>query len=231
MKIASYLAMTAAEFQSAEQYPPHMAWMACHFSPYGTGLSNLPTFLPDNSLLILNDITPVFGHDPQRITEELRCVAEEWNCDGILLDFQRPGEAQTRAITEAIAALPFPVGVTPQYAEHLSCAVFLPPLPLTTPLQDYLAPWSGRDIWLEIATERDCIRVDRSGSHELRQDFIPIPLPHRDEALHCRYGMKVQENHIDFYLQRGKEEVAALTEAGERLGISRFVGLYQQFGK
>ena len=48
------LAMTAAELGAAP-LPSHPAWMACHFSPYSTGLTNLPPKLPQDSLLILND--------------------------------------------------------------------------------------------------------------------------------------------------------------------------------
>ena len=42
MAIRQYLAMTAAEMTQAGSLPRHAAWMACHFSPYSTGLTNLP---------------------------------------------------------------------------------------------------------------------------------------------------------------------------------------------
>ena len=58
MAIRTYLAMTASEFAKADPLPPHVAWMACHFSPYDSGLTNLPRKLPTNSLLILNK--PIF---------------------------------------------------------------------------------------------------------------------------------------------------------------------------
>ena len=58
MAIAPFLAMTAAEMQNSSQLPPKIAWMACHFSPYGLGLSNLPKELPSDSLLMVDDITP-----------------------------------------------------------------------------------------------------------------------------------------------------------------------------
>ena len=46
MAIRPFLAMTAAEIRGTETLPPKTAWMACHFSPYSTGLSNLPKDLP-----------------------------------------------------------------------------------------------------------------------------------------------------------------------------------------
>lgn len=229
MAIVPYLAITAAEL--AEKGPPPfpIAWMACHFSPYSTGLSNLPQSLPKGSLLILNDRTPVFGHDPRRIAGQLEAAAAQLECSGILLDFQRVGEAQTQAVAAAVAALPYPVAVTPAYAEGLDCAVFLPPPPLITPLKDHLRPWRGHTIWLELAIDRALFRVDKKGCKQIAYD-APLPCPHTDEKLHCRYGMAVQEDHIDFFLQREKAQLQTLTAEAEMLGIRRFVGLYQQLG-
>ena len=47
MAIGRYFAMTAAEIRGCSALPAGIAWMACHFSPYGTGLSNLPPELPE----------------------------------------------------------------------------------------------------------------------------------------------------------------------------------------
>ena len=229
MAIVPYLAMTAAELAEKGPLPFPVAWMACHFSPYSTGLSNLPQALPKGSLLILNDRTPVFGHDPRRIAGQLEDAVAQLECAGILLDFQRPGEAQTRAIAAAAAALPCPVAVTPAYAEGLSCAVFLPPPPLNKPLAAQLQPWQGREVWLEVATDRALFRVDKSGCKQIADDD-PLPCLHTDEKLHCRYGIAAQEDHIDFYLWRKKAQLQALMAEAEMLGIRRFVGLYQQLG-
>ena len=51
MAIRPFLAMTAAEIRGTETLPPKTAWMACHFSPYSTGLSNLPKALPPGSMI------------------------------------------------------------------------------------------------------------------------------------------------------------------------------------
>lgn len=230
MAIVLYLAMTAAEFDTSSPGFAHMAWMACHFSPYGTGLSNLPEQLPGGSLLILNDRTPVFGHSPERIAGQLADTVEKLECDGILLDFQRSGEARSQAIAAAAAALPCPVAVTPPYAQELDCAVFLPPPPLTVPLEAHLAPWQGREIWLEAATEYACLRISRTGCQDIAWDGDGPPCPHVDETVHCRYRMEVWEDHIDFFLRRDQPELKALMKRGEKVGVRRFVGLYQQLG-
>ena len=72
MAIRLYLAMTAAEIRENTGLPPKIAWMACHFSPYCTGLSNLPRILAAGSVLMLDDVTPIFHHDPQQIAAQLR---------------------------------------------------------------------------------------------------------------------------------------------------------------
>lgn len=230
MEIVLYMAMTAAEFQENSRRFPHIAWMAGHFSPYGTGLSNLPTTMPEGSVLMLNDRTPVCGHDPERIAAQLNERMQEWKCDGIVLDFQRPDDPQTRAIAERIAALPFPVAVTPAYAEGLSCGVFLPPIPPTSLPETYLSPWQGREIWLDVAPECRLIRVTAEGSREIEDHDPGFPCPHTDQRLHCRYGMEAQKTHIDFHLRREKAEVESLIEEMSKRGVSRFLGLYQQLG-
>ena len=91
MAIRPFLAMTAAEIRGTETLPPKTAWMACHFSPYSTGLSNLPKALPPGSMVILDDITPIHGHDSETIADQLHPRLDALKCSGVLLDFQRPG--------------------------------------------------------------------------------------------------------------------------------------------
>jgi hypothetical protein len=60
-----------AEIQNSPHLPERIAWMACHFSAYGKGISNMPTSLPPGAALILNDRMPPFGHDPATVAKEL----------------------------------------------------------------------------------------------------------------------------------------------------------------
>lgn len=224
MKIVLYAAMTAGEFEKCPPTSLPVAWMACHFSSYTTGLSNLPGHLPEGSLLILNDRTPICGHDPVCISRQLAETVDRLNCSGILLDLQRPGAEDVAA---AVAALPCPVAATPDYARTLDCGVFLPPPPLTVPLAQYLSPWKGRELWLEAALEQCTVRVTRDGAHEVEYD-PKFFCPHVDEALHCRYGIDPGAAQVDFHLCRDWEQLAALMEEGAKMGIGRYVGLYQQ---
>ena len=233
MDIKCYLAMTAAEFSAAATVPEHIAWMACHFSCYGTGLSNLPRQLPDGAMVIINDRTPVQGHDPVLITEQLTQLAEEQKVSCFLLDFQRPNIEESAKIAQVLTQkLPCPVGVTELYAKELICPVFLEPSSLHDTLEAHLAPWNGREIWLEAATEAEVITVTTQGSQfEMLSNADLIEPVFWEEALHCRYHIDLRENCAVFTLLRGKQEAAALLEEAQKLGVKQAVGLYQQLGK
>ena len=118
MVLPLYLAMTAAEIRANTDSPPNIGYMACHFSPYGTGLSNRPTHLPEGSILILNDRTPPCRHDPELIVRQLKALYEAIAPFGFLLDLQRPELQENSIIAKAITeALPCPVAVSDLYAK------------------------------------------------------------------------------------------------------------------
>lgn len=227
-----YLAMTGAEFASAEELPPKIGWMACHFSPYGKGLSNLPVCLPPGSLLILNDRIPICGHDPQRIAEQLQQSAATLNCSGILLDFQKPDTRELKQLSIYLAdVLPCPVAVSDGYADGLSCPVFLSPCPHHVHLQEHIAPWKERELWLDLAVNAESITLTAAGS-----GILPLPLgeipdgAHSDERLHCHYSIENTDHSSCFTLWRTAEDLKALAKEAEGLGIRTFVGLYQEMG-
>lgn len=232
MALPCYLAMTAAEFGAAETLPERIAWMACHFSSYGLGLSNLPQQLPAGSMVILNDRTPPHGHDPALIAQQLSELLEALHPSCILLDLQRPDVQETALIAHSLAkALPCPVGITQQYAKELDCPVFLPPPPLHVPLQTHLAPWKGREIWLELAPETETITVTAEGAQTEPTAPLPLHEPVFEESLlHCRYHTAVTADRAAFALQRDKEHLSGLLEEAEALGVTQAVGLYQQLG-
>ena len=231
MDIVHYLAMTAAEIGANPPLPPKIAWMACHFSPYSAGLSNCPRQLPPGSLLILNDFSPIHGHSPETAANQLRSWVEDFQCSGVLLDFQRPGNTETAALTEYLeGSLPCPVAVSHLYADSLSCPVFLPPVPVQTPAAEYLSPWQGREIWLETALDAVKITLTEKGA-----SFAPLPRADsekndfRDEKLHCRYRISLSEDRAEFLLYRVKEDLASLLGDAGKHGVTTAVGLYQEW--
>ena len=230
MAMEPFLAMTAAEMRNVSTFPPKIAWMACHFSPYGTGLSNLPQELPPDSLLIVDDITPPCRHDPVLIAEQLRKCAEECQCCGILLDFQRTGCDETFDIAKALfTALPYPTALSSGYGRDLDCPVFLPPVPPSVPLEEYLFPWKSREIWLELGLDGEVLTLTEQGC---TTTSLPFPEPNQegfsDPALHCHYTIEAKENSASFTLWRNQEDIQQLLKEVETLGVTTAVGLFQE---
>ena len=231
MDIVHYLAMTAAEIGADPPLPPKIAWMACHFSPYSAGLSNCPRQLPPGSLLILNDFSPIHGHSPEVVADQLRSCVDTLNCSGVLLDFQRPGNAETAALAQYLSgALPCPMAVSQPYAGSLSCPVFLPPVPVQTPAAEYLAPWQGQEIWLETALDAVKITLTEKGA-----SFAPLsqaeasPNDFLDDVLHCRYRINLSQDRAEFLLYRTREDLSPLLQEAGKYGVTTAVGLYQEW--
>ncbi len=221
-----YLAMTAAEIAANPTLPQQLGYMACLFSPYGTGLSNLPKTLPEGSLLILADRTPVMGHDAAVICSQLSQVIAHFHCKGLILDFQREGEADTAKITEAIVqTASCPVAAAAAYAASLDCPVFLPPLPLTQTPEEYTVPWQGREIWMEAALDAIRITVTAEGSRYCPCPPPEAPLPYYDAELFCHYGLELAADAAVFTLHRTWEDLLLLME---HPAIHGWVGLYQE---
>lgn len=233
MAIDWILAMTAAEIRANSTLPPKIGWLGCHFSPCGTGLSNLPEALPPGSLLILDDLVPIHGHDPERIAAQLREVMGRLECECLLLDFQRPGEKDTAELAKVIVdAFPRQVCVSEPYADALDCPVFLTPVPPDVALEEHLAPWKGRKVWLDTAPDGQVITLTRSGAERAPLTRWDAPeCPHYDETLHCHYRIDLSPDRAIFTLQRTKEDLQALLTAAHALGVKTAVGLYQELGR
>ena len=232
MVLPLYLAMNASEM-TISPMPDHPAWMACHFSPSSQGISNIPASLPSGSMLILNDRNPCQGHSADLVAAQIDEAATRLGCESVLLDFQRPGNIESAAIAEAIVrTLSIPVAVSDCYAAALPCPVFLGPSPLHLPLCEHIAPWQGREIWLEAALCQESITVTREGTA-----FAPYFPPEHldggfyDDPLCCHYHTRIFHDHIKFVLFDTPESLHQKLELAQTLGVTRAVGLYQELGK
>ena len=232
MATSIYLAMRLAEFADYQPPPPNAAWMACPFSPEWEQFVCDPPALPPGAILILTD--EVMPETPNfKDCSELICqVAQAMDCAGVVLDFQKPNTTQTAAFAaRLVAALPCLVAVSEAYAAGLDCPVFLSPCPHHTPLTEHLAPWQGREVWLDLAVDAEILTLTPKGA-----DIAPLPLSacppegHREERLHCHYSIETGDDFARFTLWRTKEDVDALMEEAETLGIQTFVGLWQELG-
>lgn len=230
MVLPRYLAQTATEM-AGNPISEQLAYMACHFSPGGKGLSNLPQTLPPGAMLILDDSTPMDGHDPDLILKQLSAEIEHHCCESVLLDFQQPGiDDQYSLARKLIDALPCPVGVSELYAREHSCPVFLPPVPPDTPISDYLEPWKDREIWLEIASDGIILTLTEAGcSSKPLWDFPEEGLT--DEKLHCHYSIGITDDTAIFRLWRTMADSDALLREAESLGVTKAIGLWQELGR
>lgn len=223
-----YTAMTAAEMALCGELPARFAYMACHFSPYGTGLSNLPEELPEGSLLILNDRIPIFGHDPLAMLGDLEPFFGK--ISGILLDFQRENSKETAQVVRVLSEkLPCPAAVTPAYGDFGKGPLFLPPCPPDLPMEAWLAPWEGRELWLEAALCTWEFQVTEAGTHV--REVGQAPKGGRfDETLGCQYTVAPEEKGLRFTLFDTPESLRKKLQKAAALGITTAVGLYQQLG-
>lgn len=230
MVLALYLAQTATEM-AGNPAPERLAFLSCHFSPGGSGLSNLPPSLPPGAMVILDDSTPMDGHDPDLIAKQLSGLIHKNQCEALLLDFQRrdvPG--QQELATRLCASLPCPVCVSEFYAEGLSCPVFLPPVPPDIPVCEYLKCWEGREIWLEAALDGTTLTLRESGC--AAEPMLDFPEDGQiDKRLYCHYTIETAVDAVIFRLWRTKTDLEDLLTEAESYGITKVVGLWQELGK
>lgn len=232
MGIRGYLAMTAAEFSHMEQVTSP-AWLSCHFSPWGAGLTNFPQTLPTGSMLILDDSTPPSTHDTLQITRQLTEQCTRLQPDCVLLDFQRPHDPKTQEIAQAlVAALPCPVGVSQQYAKTLTCPVLLECPAPDIPLETAAATFAGRELWLEIAPERRRLVLTEEGCQITREALDDLKTPcYFDSETSSDYHWHLESKQAIFHIQRDLACLKKLLLQADTLGFTRAVGLYQQLGE
>lgn len=189
-------------------------------------LGNWPDELPPAALLVLTDRLP-FGGDPVRIAGAVK----ELNCSGVLLDFEREPDADSKMVADALfEALPCPVAAPPGFVEDSPHAVFLPSCPLHVPLAEFLRPWQSRDIWLEAALWQQTVTVTAGGTR-----YGPATPADRqggvlDETLRCRCLTEIGEEEVRFTLFDTPDTLRSKLELAASLGVSRAVGLYQELG-
>lgn len=230
MTIPMYLAQTPWEFTQNSHENTNPAWMSCRFSPSHTGLIHIPQQLPENTLLILDDMTPPQGHDADLIRSTLSEIIGKFRCSGILLDFQRPDRPESLQIIEKLLSLPCPVIVSDIYAKELDAPVFLPPIPPCITPEEYCTPWKNRKIYLEIAIQTQTLTLTEHGCQISDCSYKDHrELPHFHPNLCCHYGLCLSDSQATFTLYRSKEDNISLLSSLEQLGVKGCVGLYQDF--
>lgn len=221
-----YLCMTPGEFRTTNNLPPYPGWMSCHFSPYGKGLSNLPREFPAKMMLVVDDLYPANGHEPHQIAQELLGIADRIDC--ILLDFQRPDVPLTKKIVDAIArTLPCPIGISQHYALP-GHPVLIPPIPEDMAFPQYFENQQSSELWLEVTTSPLCLEISESGCIETEALDFDRP-EHFCRDLLCHYKILQEDGRFVFLLWRKPEDIHALCEIVSPFGVTRAIGLLQEF--
>ena len=221
-----YLAATQREIE--EFLPKKAAYLSCHFSSSGKGLSNLPQRLPEGSLLLVDDSMPVYGHESASVAKQLCDLVARFSLKAILLDFQREWSAEAQEMAQVIlGAVPCPVAVTEGYARVLGCAVFLSAVPADVAIEKYLSPWLKQGVFLELAPCGLAIEVTKDGCKKA-PSWAQKQLSLYDKKLFCHYDVQVLSDKTLFTLTRTSADLAVLAEEALRLGAIGAVGLYQE---
>lgn len=223
----TYFAMTPDELRLTTSLPGPIGWMACHFDPKGSGIIDVPQYLPAGSVLLLDDSLPVHGHNPNRIRQELELAYSRLRFNALLLDFQRESNPETAALVDLFVQLPFPVVVSSLYSVP-GAALLLPPPPVDTSLDEYISPWIGHPLWLELSPTITTLRLSATGT-----SVSPFPgssggILHKDKMLHCHYQIFESKDAVFFHMHRTPEDIKSLLRHAEELGISNTIGLYQE---
>lgn len=228
MESTLFLAVTGPEMEIF--HPQKLAYMACHFSPYHPGLSNLPASLPPGSILLVDDSMSIEGHDPQAVTQQLEDIVRCFSPYAILLDFQNPpttaGIEMANTILHSISCL---VAVTKPYAASLNCPVFLAPPPVNMPLGKYLEPWKTREIFLEVTS--DCLQFTITAEGCKVISFPTDTTPNtsqQDLRLHCHYHVDVFPDRAVFTLRRTREDLLDMAQEALELGVLGTIGFYRE---
>lgn len=226
-----YLAMTEFDLRRCTAAPAVYAWMACHFSSGNTGLSNLPSQLPDNALLMIDDSIPPQGHDPLLIARQTADIVSRFSVGGVILDFQRLFLPELNEIAHKVQqAVSCPCAVTAEYAQDWDGAVLLPPVPLQQQISSYLSPWKGKTIYLELDREKLSMVLTKQGcALHPTEDCLQEPI-FTDSELFCHYSIQLTEDSAVFTLERTWEDLCQMLDEGKKYGVAGAVGLYQEFG-
>ena len=225
MAFQRILAMTEAEIRNHSTPPSDYACLGCHFSPEGH-LVGLPDSLPSGCGLVIDDRNPIT--DSAVVTAALDNLVPDY----VILDFQYPPEKASLEFAAALAQTKWRTVMPPEYAKGQDCPLFLPPVPPHVPIEEYLKPWKGREIWLELALDGAVITITAQGCQIEPMLHAQIPDgAFADSMLHCHYIISQQEDSLQFRCGRNLQDVEDMLHTPLPPNLKRAVGLFREFGE
>lgn len=222
MAIQFHLAMTAEDISIFPVLPENPAFI---FHSY----PDISPEIPNGAIPVLTDLHPVHSGLAEPTAHWIR----QWNCEAVVLDFQKPKDKEAGQFARLLQNfVSCPVVVSELYAEHMDCPVFLSPLPHHKTLQDHLAPWQSREIWMDLSPSPQQLRLTEQGCSPL----LDFPFPacshiHENQQLHCHYSIALEPDCAVFTFWRTEDDFAALLQELEDVGIYHAIGLHQEWTK
>ena len=226
MAIQRILAMTVEEISAGSTPPWGYALMGCHFSGDGRQMVGLPEELPEGCGLILDDRNPI-PQTTRKMIDAFAALKPAY----LILDFQQQATKNAKAFAMELTSLPCPVAMPAEYARGLNCPVFLPPVPPNIPIVEYLLPWNGHEIWLELALDAVEITLTlQSSGFDAFAHARSYSDSHTDSMLHCHYKISKQPDALQFYCYRSREDVEAMLSSSLPGNLTHAVGLFRELG-
>lgn len=229
MKIPLYLAVTSDEISKKVNLPTNTAWMSIRFDQAGDGLFNFPPAPFDKGILILDDYHPYSQHSCEKICHQLKNYMDENNYTGLLLDFQRPRDENLYNLARMLEReLSCKVAMPPNYSNGDSIVFLPPPSPVVSPA-DYLTPWKGREIWLDLTTQAYalCFTADGISERANPNDVFPF----YDKSLCTHYHVKTVAENITFSFRRTREDCMSMLDEAEAYNVRAAFSLYHEMEK
>ena len=175
---------------------------------------------PGGYLPVITDHRPLTWEAVDRLCR----LGRRW--EYALLDLENPRCPEAQALLEG---LPCPAAVPPGMGDG---PVFLPPCPLHVPLERWLAPWQGREIWMEAAMQRQTVTVDGAGMTASPPEPAEDPAGgFRSGELRCRFLQDISPDRAVFTLFDTPQTLEEKLDAAASLGVTRAIGLYAELGR
>lgn len=207
--------------------PQHLARAGLCFDPAGPGLAGFPeTELPEDTLFILDDRVPWAGHDLEQVCRELACFLQGRKTAGLLLDFERPAQDETRQLASALCqcaeALGCPVGLPENYGSFDGAHIFLAAPPCGNPPEEQ----RQTGCWME-ALPTGC-RIMLGSEEPTAEPEAPSPDTNdfTCQALGCHYRTARIDDRIALHFYDMPD---TMPERMERMGCALAIGLYRQW--
>lgn len=226
MGIGPYHLMSPGEIHKFSPSAPVAVLLCC--APFSPGLLIGPSRLPKGSVAVFTDrVTPTF-HQSGRIAGELKALMKTLHSPALILDWTGELSPWLEELLKQLCGVQ--LVLPPHLAGKEDSAVLVPSV-VEKSLEDLLAPWNGRQIWLDMVSSAAQLTLTRNGC-----EVVPWQASIRegdlyDETLCCQYRVETAQEEARFYLYETQQTRMKKLEKARSLGVAGAIGLWKDFKK